>query len=80
VQPRVVLESANPDVLRQLVSLGLGWSVLPEAVARSGPEPLAAGERLAERSILGLRRRGGAADARAAAFLDAARAAGSGLR
>ncbi len=38
--PRIILESANPAVLTQMVVLGLGWSILPEAVAESGRQPL----------------------------------------
>ena len=37
----VVAESNQPDVLREMVRLGMGWSVLPEAQAEAGPEPLA---------------------------------------
>ncbi len=69
--PRVTLESGNPEVLRQVVALGLGWSVLPGAVA---DEDVAAGhatrrERVAERTLLGVRRAGAAPDARVEAFL-----------
>lgn len=38
--PRIILESANPAVLTQMVGLGFGWAVLPEAVAEAGVEPL----------------------------------------
>ena len=40
IVPRVWLESGNPQVLRQMVLLGFGWSVLPAPVAESGAEPL----------------------------------------
>ena len=71
VTPRVMLESSNPEVLRQVVALGLGWSVLPAAVAEAGGPVFAAGRReaVAERTLLGVRRAGGAPDARAEAFL-----------
>ena len=71
VVPRVMLESSNPEVLRQVVALGLGWSVLPVAVAEAGSAVLAAGRRdaVAERTLLGVRRAAGAPDARAEAFL-----------
>jgi DNA-binding transcriptional LysR family regulator len=57
IRPRVTLESHNPEVLRQMVALGLGWSVLPLTVAedeeafrdRRGPQ-------VAERPLVGLRR------------------------
>lgn len=36
----VEAESSNPDVLRQMVRLGVGWCALPASVAENGPEPL----------------------------------------
>lgn len=36
----VVAESNQPDVLRQMVRLSMGWTVLPEVQAETGPEPL----------------------------------------
>lgn len=76
VRPRVVVESPNPEVLRQLVALGLGWSVLPAAVAAASGDALAVGATVAERTVWGLQRRTAPVDARAAAFLEAALAAG----
>lgn len=78
VRRRVVVESPNPEVLRQLVALGLGWSVLPEAVVAASEEPLALGASVAERTVYGLRRRSAGPDARAGAFLEAALAVGRG--
>ena len=71
IVPRVTLESGNPEVLRQVVALGLGWSVLPAAVA---DDDVTAGhatrrERVAERTLLGVRRAGAAPDARVESFL-----------
>jgi DNA-binding transcriptional LysR family regulator len=71
IVPRVMLESGNPEVLRQVVALGLGCSVLPAAVAA---EDVAAGRaargaQVAERTLLGVRRAGAAPDARVQAFL-----------
>ena len=37
---RVVAESNQPDVLSEMVRLGLGWTVLPAAQAGAGTEPL----------------------------------------
>lgn len=37
----VVAESHQPEVLQQMVQLGMGWTVLPVSQAESGPEPLA---------------------------------------
>ena len=71
IVPRVTLESHNPQVLRQMVELGFGWSVLPPAVAGDG-ERLRQGKQVAVRTLLGLRRRGAALDPRAEAFLAAA--------
>ncbi len=78
IVPRVTLESSNPQVLRQLVALGFGWSVLPERVAEDGESPLQpSGEVLGERTLLGVRRPGAPPDARAEAFLALAVAAGA---
>jgi len=70
IRPRVALESGNPDVLRQLVALGLGWSVLPAAVAEHGAPRLVRQREapLAWRTLLGVRRRS-PADPRVEAFL-----------
>ena len=71
VEPAVALESSNPAVLRQMVALGLGWSVLPPAVAEpdDGHTPVRRRERLTERLLQAAWRRGSPTDARAAAFL-----------
>ena len=71
ITPRVMLESGNPEVLRQVVALGLGWSVLPAAVAQGDVTALRAvrREQVAERTLLGVRRAGMAADASVEAFL-----------
>ena len=73
--PRVRLESSNPQVLRQMVALGFGWSVLPRAVAESGPEPLkpARSRPVASRQIVVSRRVSSVGDARAERFVDLAR-------
>ncbi|MEX2374991.1 MAG: LysR family transcriptional regulator [Dehalococcoidia bacterium] len=73
IVPRVALESHNPQVLRQMVELGFGWSVLPPAVAEGGN--LVQREQVAERTLLGVRRSGLVADPRVTAFLGAALAA-----
>ncbi len=69
--PRVTLESDNPAVLRQMVALGLGWSVLPPAMAE-GSEPSLRNSRrelIAERTLLAVRRGQAADDARVSEFL-----------
>ena len=71
ITPRVMLESGNPEVLRQVVALGLGWSVLPVAVASDdvAARRAARGQQVAERTLLGVRRVSAAPDARVEAFL-----------
>ncbi len=78
IRPEIALESGNPQVLRQMVAMGLGWSVLPPAIAEGGPEAtgLRRGELLAERPLCVVRRRASPPDPRAEAFLRLALAAG----
>lgn len=73
-QPEVALESGNPQVLRQMVVMGLGWSVLPQAIAESDgrADGLRRGARLAERPLHVVRRRTSPPDPRAEAFLNLA--------
>lgn len=55
----ITAESHQPDVLTQMVRLGLGWTVLPVAVARPGAAPVesvAVGPELVERVIVLARR------------------------
>jgi len=75
IRPRVVLESGNPQVLRQMVVLGLGWSVLPRAVAESDALALRRprGGAVARRSLCVVRRRHRPHDPRAEAFVALAR-------
>ena len=48
----VVAESHQPDVLREMVDLGLGWTVLPASQAEAGPRPLSRGRVLGERQLV----------------------------
>ncbi len=77
IHPRIALESGSPEVMRQLVALGLGWSVLPEAVAAGAPVPLRRVWKtpLTHRELLAYRRRGAPSDPLAEAFLERARQA-----
>jgi DNA-binding transcriptional LysR family regulator len=81
IQPRIALESGNPAVLRQRVALGLGWSVLPQAVAESdGPASgMKRGDLLAYRPLDAVRRRDSPPDARVDAFLRLAIEVGRGV-
>ena len=78
IRPAVALESGNPQVLRQMVAMGLGWSVLPPAIAEGGAEVagLRRSSLLAERPLCVVRRRASPPDPRADAFLRLAIAAG----
>ena len=53
-----VAESSNPDVLRQMVRLGVGWCVLPKNIAEAGSDPLKPlkGPPLTQRSMALIRR------------------------
>lgn len=56
---RVEAESNQPEVLRQMVTLGMGWTVLPVVQAETAPSPLVrAGRRpLLNRRLMVARRR-----------------------
>lgn len=55
---RVVAESHQPEVLREMVAMGIGWTVLPVSQAESGPRPMVPVRRqpLAERTLVIARR------------------------
>jgi len=74
IRPRVTLESDSPDVLRQMVALGLGWSVLPAGVAEAGSEPLSrfSDEPVGARTLVAVTRADAEADPRRDAFLELA--------
>ncbi|NNE94896.1 MAG: LysR family transcriptional regulator [Acidimicrobiales bacterium] len=54
----VVAESHQPEVLQQMVRLGMGWTVLPVSQAESGPDPLHRARRapLLDRWLIGVQR------------------------
>ncbi|MCY3643919.1 MAG: LysR family transcriptional regulator [Acidimicrobiaceae bacterium] len=56
----VVAESHQPEVLCEMVRLGLGWSVLPVAQAEWGDNPLTGCQVLARRRLVTARRSGAA--------------------
>jgi DNA-binding transcriptional LysR family regulator len=68
----VVAESHQPEVLREMVSLGMGWTVLPVLQAEAVPNPLqrAWPEPLMSRRLVVARRQGAFANPAAAALLD----------
>ncbi len=67
----VVAESNQPEVLRAMVGLGVGWTVLP--VVQAAPE-LAGGRVIAERRLVVARREGAAIDPAAEMLADRLRA------
>lgn len=58
----VVAESHQPDVLREMVLLGLGWTVLPRSQGESERGQLAVGEQILERRLVLARRAGSVSD------------------
>jgi DNA-binding transcriptional LysR family regulator len=54
----VVAESHQPEVLQQMVRLGMGWTVLPVSQAERGPEPLERARKkpLLDRNLVAVRR------------------------
>ena len=48
----VVAESNQPEVLREMVTLGMGWTVLPIVQAESGPNPLGRRRALVQRELV----------------------------
>ncbi len=69
----VEMESHQPEVLVEMVRLGLGWTVLPATQAEHGPNPLARAmaEPLLSRTISAVTRRGGATHPAVAPFVAA---------
>jgi DNA-binding transcriptional LysR family regulator len=58
----VVAESHQPDVVREMVLLGSGWTVLPTSQAEHGERPLGRGRRLTTRRLVVVRRAGSVPD------------------
>ena len=65
---QVVAESHQPDVLREMVQLGLGWTVLPVAQAEGGARPLRRGRILTRRRLIAAVRDGNLHDPATAAL------------
>lgn len=58
----IAAESHQPEVLVQMVRLGLGWTVLPAAVPTGGPEPIVVGPAIVERALVLAQRAGALGD------------------
>ncbi|MEM7142328.1 MAG: LysR family transcriptional regulator [Actinomycetota bacterium] len=67
----IVAESHQPDVLRAMVGLGLGWTVLPVVQAETGSDALANGRVVASRDLVAVTRSGAATDPALQLLLDA---------
>jgi DNA-binding transcriptional LysR family regulator len=57
-----VADSHQPEVLREMVTLGLGWTVLPVIQAETGPRPLSRARLLTSRRLVMARREGSPID------------------
>ncbi len=66
----VVAESHQPEVLREMVKLGLGWTVLPTAQAEAGDGPLRRARVLTRRRLVVAVRDNAATDPAVAALRD----------
>jgi DNA-binding transcriptional LysR family regulator len=58
----IAAESHQPDVLVQMVRLGLGWTVLPFGTPAPGAAPVIVGPELVHRVLVLARRTGSIAD------------------
>ena len=69
---RVEAESNQPEVLRQMVNLGMGWTVLPVLQAETEPNPLVRARRqpLLTRRLVIARRRGTPIDPATSELID----------
>ena len=67
----VIAESHQPEVLREMVQLGLGWTVLPVVQAETGERPLERARVLTRRRLVSATRAGTAPDPAVSAILDA---------
>jgi DNA-binding transcriptional LysR family regulator len=58
----VIGESHQPDVLREMVQLGVGWTVLPTSQAENGDRPLHRRRKLTSRRLVLATRAGSVRD------------------
>jgi DNA-binding transcriptional LysR family regulator len=76
----VVAESHQPDVLREMVQLGTGWTVLPTSQAEHGDRPLSNGRVLTTRRLVLATRAGSVTDPAVTQLGAALREAGTGRK
>ncbi len=69
----IVAESHQPDVLREMVRLGVGWTVLPAGADGGDTRSLATGPRLIDRELAIATRDGAVVDPAVTALADALR-------
>ena len=67
----VIAESHQPEVLREMVQLGLGWTVLPVVQAETGERPLRRARVLTRRRLVAATRSGTAPDPAVTAIVEA---------
>lgn len=67
----IVAESHQPDVLRAMVGIGMGWTVLPVVQAEMGTDALTNGRVIGSRDLVVATRAGGATDPAAQLLLAA---------
>ena len=48
----VVADSPQPEVLKEMVNLGIGWTILPNVQAEDGPRPLTPSSILSTRNLI----------------------------
>ena len=71
LESNTIVQSSNPQILRQLVVLGLATSILPEQVAKENKN-IYVGKEIARRSIIALRRANSPFDPKVASLISLA--------
>ena len=68
LEPNTIIQSSNPQILRQLVVLGLATSILPEQIAKESKN-IYVGKEIARRRITALRRANSPFDPKVASLI-----------
>jgi DNA-binding transcriptional LysR family regulator len=68
LEPNTIIQSSNPQILRQLVVLGLATSILPEQIAEESKN-IYVGKEIARRRITALRRANSPFDPKVASLI-----------